>query len=256
MQKTILLAILMFTSSIGSNAQTGNLVLIEQFTETGCGACAQNDSAFNALINANTDKVAVISYHCYYTLDPFYAYNKAGYDRYAFYQMKDGFPSAMVNGKKPNTNSAHLSYVKEPVINAAYNQPPQFKFNISCTSTGKGNIHSASINVIATALKANPSQNLRLFVVITENNINYEQRYHSKSTNSINEFNHIMRAMLPDTGNVIGEQTEGKINKVKVIFTNDDKEINFKEVRIIVFVQDYETREILGTAVTNDHPFH
>ena len=95
-----------------------------------------------------------------------------------------------------------------------------------------------------------------MFVVITENNINYEQRYHSKSTNGLNEFNHIMRAMLPDTGNVIGAQTEGQVNKLKVNFTNDDKEINFKEVRIVVFIQDYDTREILGTAVTKEHPFH
>lgn len=256
MQKSILLAILIIGCSLCSNAQTGNRVLIEQFTETGCGACAQNDSAFNAVVNADSDKVAVISYHCYYSLDTFFTYNKAGYDRYAFYQMKDGFPSAMVNGKKPTPGSAHLSYVKEPVINVAYNVAPLFKFNVSCSSTGKKNMHSASINVKATALKTNPSQNLRLFVVITENNINYEQRYHIKSTNGINEFNHIMRAMLPDTGNIIGAQTEGQVSKVKVNFTNDDKEIDFKEIRVVVFVQDYDTREILGATVTSDHPFH
>ena len=60
-------------------AQSQSVVLVEHFTETGCGACMQNDSAFNAVINANPEKVIVISYHCFYANDPFYKYNKDGF---------------------------------------------------------------------------------------------------------------------------------------------------------------------------------
>lgn len=238
-------------------AQNGRVVLVESFVETGCSACAQYDSAFQAVTRAHADKVAVISFHCYYKLDPFYTYCKACDKRYADYKL-EGYPSAMVNGKMPvpNSTTAHLSFVNAGRINTLYNQPPLFRFDVQSTPTGQDGVHSAAIEVTATALEENSSEDLRLYVVITENNINYEQRYGSKAVNGLNEFNHIVRAMLPDPeGTAIGAQTKGKVSKVKVTFTNDDSEINYKEVRIVTFIQDNVTKEVLGASVTKEHPF-
>ena len=114
----------------------------------------------------------------------------------------------------------------------------------------------AKIKVTATALIDYPGNDLRLLVAVTENNINHEERYHKKSVNGVNEFNHIIRAFLPDIeGSPIGEQKKGKSNTVKVAFTNDEKEMNYKEVRIVAFIQDSKTHEVLGTAVSKEHPF-
>jgi hypothetical protein len=169
--------------------------------------------------------------------------------------VKGGFPSAAVNGKKPHKESWHIAYLKPHLIDTPYKKPPQFSFEFNTQSTVKDGAHHADITIKATALKENPSKNLRLFVVITENNINHEERYNKKSVNGIKEFDHVMRAMLPDTGNVIGPQTAGKLNHVKVSFTNDENEIKFNEVRIVVFVQDYDTREVLGVTEMKEHPF-
>ncbi len=254
MKKSILFLFILTIHSFFASAQS--LVLVEQFTETGCGACSQNDSAFNALIDANPGKVAVISYHCFYSLDTFYNYNKDGYQRYFHYKLDQGFPSAMVNGKSPVASSSHLSYVNSRLINAKYNQAPQFKINLSCTPKMKGKNHAADILVNAISLKGNPSKNLRLFVVVTESNINHEKRYKTKAVNGIDHFDNIFRAMLPDTnGRVIGAQMTGQENNVKLSFTNDDREMNFKEVRLVVFIQDAITQEILGTVVTKQSPF-
>ena len=254
MKKIFLIGIVFIVYSICAVAQ--NVVLVEQFTETGCGACSQYDSAFNAITNRNADKVAVINYHCFYVLDTFNLFNKGGSDRNNFYSFNQGFPSAAVNGKMPRPNYAHVAYVNEQVITDQFNRPPQFNFEIVCTPAAKGSVHQATINIKATALKYIPVKDLRLFVAVTENNINYEQRYHTKSVNGINEFQHIFRAMLPDmNGTLIGSQSNGQKNKVKLTFTNDDREMNYKEVRLVVFVQDYETKEVLGSAVMKDNPF-
>lgn len=256
MKKIIITGTFVALLSLGALAQTKNVVLIEEFTETGCGACSQYDSSFQAMTNANADKVAVINYHCFYTEDPFFKYNKTGDQRYAFYGIKDGFPSVMMNGKKPGVTTAHMHYATEAVINKMAAQPAQFKFEIISKSTGKGTIHSANVQVKATALKNIPSKDLRLFVVATENNINYKERYHSTAVNGINNFNHIIRAMLPDTKGIsMGSQIAGDEFKAKVSYINDDKEINFKEVQFVVFIQDVVTKEVLGAAVLNENPF-
>ncbi len=245
--------VILFISSSTSFAQTGNVVLIEVFSETGCGACAEYDSSFKALTDTNAAKVAVISYHCFYSQDPFLTYNRTGDQRYAYYKIKDGFPSAMVNGKKASETSAHLYFVKAPVIQTMYEQPAQFNLDVKCIRSEKNSLKKAELKLKVTALKDNPSKDLRLFVVVTENNIDYKERYHSTTSNGLNTFNHIMRAMLPDTnGIVMSSQTVGKVNKSTISYTNDDKEINFKEVQFIVFVQDIVSKEVLGATVVNE----
>ena len=256
MKKVILTGLFLFFTLIYSAAQTGNVVLIEEFTETGCGACSQYDSSFQALTNANSEKVVVINYHCFYALDTFYTYYKACDKQSSFYGNIVGFPSAIVNGQLPEKNSSHLSYANQSLIDKLYNREPQFKFDIISTSTGKGNHHSSSIRVKATALKAYPGKDLRLFIAITENNINHEMRYNKKSVNGVNNFNHILRAHVPGPdGFLIGPQIKGKVNKIKASFTNNDKEVDYKEVRVVVYIQDMKTKEILGAATTKNHPF-
>jgi hypothetical protein len=247
--------VILLLLSLTSFAQSSNVVLVEEFSETGCGACAQYDSAFAALMNSSADKVAVISYHCFYTHDPFFQYNKTGDQRYAFYQIKDGFPSAMVNGKKAGA-TAHLYFVKGPLIDSVYMQPAQFRIDAQCIRQKKNNINSAELKLKVISLKNNPSPDLRLFVAVTENNIDYKERYQSTSPNGITHFNHIMRSLLPDTnGILINGNSTGKVNKIKISYSNDDKEINFKEVQFVVFIQDMISKEVLGTSVVKESTY-
>ena len=256
MKKVILTGLFLFFTLIYSVAQKGNVVLIEEFTETGCGACSQYDSSFQALTNANAEKVVVINYHCFYALDTFYTYYMACDKRSSFYNNIIGYPSAIVNGQLPEKNSSHISYVNQALINKLYDREPQFKFDISSIPTGKGKKHSTSIRIKATALKAYPEKDLKLFIAITENNIDHEKRYNKKAVNGVNNFNHILRAHVPGPdGFLIGSQLKGKVNKIKASYSNDDKEIDYKEVRIVVYIQDMKTKEILGAATTKNNPF-
>ena len=230
-------------------------VLIEEFTETGCGACAQYDTTFQKITDNNADKAIVINYHCFYSEDPFYNYNKLGYQRYKFYNIKDGFPSVMVNGKMPSPSSAHMNYVTAPLISRLYNTPPSLDINIS-TSKAKTGAHAIDINVQTTALKDLNTDSLRLFAVVTENNIDYKARYHSEAINGINKYNHMFRAMLTDTiGMRMTPQVKGNVSSFRLSYANDDKEINYKEVRIVAFIQDLRTREVIAVAETPSNPF-
>ena len=252
--KKLILALLLFSGIQLTNAQNGRVVLIEEFTETGCGACLQYDSSFQALTNLNADKVAVINFHCYYALDTFYMYNMSCDKRYSDYKLS-GYPSVAVNGMKPIPSSGHIAYVTQSLIDRLYNQPPKFNIEVT-TKKGKGKGNMTIIQVDATSLNDLESDSINLFVVVTENNINHEQRYKKKSVNGVNEFNHIMRAFLPDiNGTSIGKQLKGKVNTVEVVYTNDDREMNFNEVRLVAFVQDLKTMEVLGAFATKAHPF-
>ena len=102
----------------------------------------------------------------------------------------------------------------------------------------------------------NTPHSWEVFIAITENNIDHEKRYNKKAVNGVNNFNHILRAHVPDQdGFLIGSQIKGKVNKIKTSYTNDDKEINYKEVRMVVFIQDVNTKVVLGAAVMNKNPF-
>lgn len=254
MKKTVFILLFIILCS-QAFSQLSRKVLIEEFTETGCGACFVSDSSFQALTTSYADKIAVINYHCYYMLDTFYQYNKACDSRYSFYQL-NGYPSGTANGKTPVNTSSHLSLITGSLIQSFYNQPPQFNFNISCKPIGKSGTHSTEISLKAISLTQNVDTNLHMFIAVTENNINHQERYHTKAVNGVNEFNHILRALLPDNdGRAIGAQKPGTENTLKVIFNNDDREVKFNNVRLVVFIQNMLTREILATEVTTDHPF-
>ena len=60
---TLIFASLMMLFSLKINAQNERILLFECFTNTGCGPCAQQNPALDALINANADRVAAIKYH-------------------------------------------------------------------------------------------------------------------------------------------------------------------------------------------------
>src|SRR5882672_7200512 len=49
MKKIVFACLISLLFSLYIKAQTLSPVLVEVFTETGCGACAENDSAFQAL---------------------------------------------------------------------------------------------------------------------------------------------------------------------------------------------------------------
>ena len=64
----------------------------------------------------------------------------------------------------------------------------------------------------------------------TKNNINYKERYHATAVNGLTVFNHIARMLLPDSsGAIVKASAAGKSETIKVSFTNDDKEINYKD---------------------------
>jgi hypothetical protein len=256
MKKINLLMLMMLFSAI-NYAQENNLVLIEEFTETGCGACAQYDSSFQAFTRTNADKVAVINYHCFYSDDPFFQYNKACNERQTFYHLREGFPAAIVNGKRPGRTSEHLHYAMDAdLIDKWYHQPPNFRFDITSKRSAKNHAHTAELRIKITALKDSLPSTLKMFVAVTENNINYKERFHAPSPNGINDFNHIFRKMLPgNEGIEMDQQVNGKVNSAKIIYTNDDATIDFRFVQFVVYVQDMNTKEVLGTIIVNENPF-
>ena len=58
---TIIIASLLMLLSLQANAQNQRILLLESFTNTGCGPCAAYNPAMDALIANNADKIAAIN---------------------------------------------------------------------------------------------------------------------------------------------------------------------------------------------------
>ena len=96
------LAVLMILFALKVEAQTQRVMLVEEFTNVGCVPCAMQNPAFDALLAANADKVAVVKYHPNWpsATDPMYPFDAEGNDaRTAFYNVT-AVPAAIVDGNR------------------------------------------------------------------------------------------------------------------------------------------------------------
>ena len=90
----------MMLFSLKVSAQNERVLLFECFTNTGCGPCAQQNPALDALINANADRVAAIKYHMSWPSanDPMYLHNTTDNDARRGVYNVNSVPHTVVDG--------------------------------------------------------------------------------------------------------------------------------------------------------------
>ena len=205
----------------------------------------------------NADKAILIAYHCNVDPKPYeddsLATNETR-DRLKYY----GFtyvPYARLNGLSPGGSSSAYS-VTDSKIQSEYQKEPVFSFEIVGSITGT-DPHTCDITVTATALKDYSSNGgLNLFAIVVENDIDFKTVYGVNAKNGKNDYNHVVRKFLTSTGGTtIGNQDIGKVNTFNFSYENVTKYQNYENLRVIVFIQDMGTKDILGVFETEDHPF-
>ena len=71
---TLLAFIIVF--SVAGYSQSQRFILMEEATNASCPPCATYNPAFDALLNANRDKLTAIKYHSWWPgTDPMYSQN-------------------------------------------------------------------------------------------------------------------------------------------------------------------------------------
>ena len=240
---------LIIALSTNLSAQSQRLVLTEEFTQASCGPCAVQNPGFNALLQANEDKIMSIKYQTSWPgVDPMNADNPGEVQKRVNLYGIDGVPMATVDGVLiPNDCSYYEgapACLDQDEIDAAYGRPAQF--DIAVEATLDNGVLEVTTDVACTQ---DVSGNLKLMVVLIEKVIDWGT---APGSNGEVVFYNVMKKMLPsDVGTTLADAWTSGTSETYMETLNIG-EINvydFGELAVVAFVQDLTTREIFQTGV-------
>ncbi|MDP1799893.1 MAG: T9SS type A sorting domain-containing protein [Bacteroidota bacterium] len=228
---------------IAQNSFSQRIVLIEQFTNSGCPPCAVSTPPVFNYVNNNPADVVAIGYHTSYPYsDSMYFENPVESSARVSYYGSFGVPQSFVDGNYYNNSSSNFLPVMASTINTR--KAIANKYNISNVSTTI-NTNNLSTKIAFESLSAsNINDTLRAHVVVIEKNVLKSSYAASPGANSETNYEYVMRKMLPNQNGsfLINRGLNGKdtitlnwaMQKIK----------NNVEVRIVAFVQNKNTKEV------------
>ena len=219
------------------------LVLVEEFTNSGCGPCATWSPVLDSAINYRLGDCIAIKYHSSHPdpNDEFYNYQPNAHQaRLDFYHVT-GVPTTVVNGEELNDRSFAMM---NTAISYCMKQPAVCNLNVSKQLDG----FQLSVQADLTPYNNIENGNVRLFVAAIEEHYVSPTAY----SNGEREVNYTMRRMItPDNGYQL---SEGTLNAGQTYTFTGDWTIDFfgnvEQLGVVAFLQDMETKEVLATAYT------
>ena len=173
------------------------LVLIEEFTNVGCGPCASWSPVLDSAIYYRLGDCIAIKYHSNYPdrTDPFYLYQQEAHQQKVDFYHVTGVPTTFVDGVEILDRS--FAYMNA-AIDYQMSQPASYTLNVEKQLEG----NHLTVQTRLTPLSDVENPSLRLFVAAIEEHIVSPTPYPNGET----ELNYTMRRMLtPATGHVPGE---------------------------------------------------
>lgn len=238
--KKMIMAVLAMIMTLTVNAQK-RLVLIEEFTNTGCGPCASWSPLLDSCIHYRLGDCIAIKYHSRFPLatDEFYCYDPESHQAKVDYYQVTGVPATFVDGVELGDRTfaflnTAISYCRE--------QPAAADIHVS----KQLNNHLLKVKASFKPYSDMVSSNVRLNVVVIEEHIASNIPWN----NGEKELNYTMRKMLTPTNGYQLEETtlkadtEYSIEREWTIDFMDDE----RELGVVAFLQDINTRQILATA--------
>ena len=216
------------------------LVLIEEFTNVGCGPCASWSPVLDSAIYYRLGDCIAIKYHSNYPdrTDPFYLYQQEAHQQKVDFYHVTGVPTTFVDGVEILDRS--FAYMNA-AIDYQMSQPASYTLNVEKQLEG----NHLTVQTRLTPLSDVENPSLRLFVAAIEEHIVSPTPYPNGET----ELNYTMRRMLtPATGHVPGETlSAGTVydwqGEWDVDAIND-----MQQLGVVAFLQDVETHQVLATA--------
>ena len=237
MMKRLLLtfSLLFAIGSIATAQQGRNLVLIEEFTNTGCGPCASWSPTLDSCINYRLGDCIAIKYHSAFPNkeDEYYLNEREAMQTRVDYYGVNAVPATFVNGTELGTRT--YGFLNQ-AIDYCMQQPRMFELSVSKQIAGGQLQAKASLTPLGSI---DDASRLRLFVSVIEVHIEKPTPFPNGET----ELNYTMRKMLTPVG---GQPFEGATT-----FEGQwgmDHLDSQQQLGVVAFVQNVETREILATA--------
>ena len=161
---TIVIAALLMLFSLKANAQNQRVMLLESFTNTGCGPCAQYNPGMDALIANNADKIAAIKYHVNWpsAADPMYLHNTQENGARTSYYSINSVPHVVIDGNRINTNPASLTQANINQV-AAIESPMEMRLSYEVDAAA----NTITVHVMGRA-SSDINANCKLYIGVIE----------------------------------------------------------------------------------------
>lgn len=254
---TLIISLLCWLMATQSFAQSARLLMIEEATQASCGPCATQNPAFDALLDANSDKVIVLKYQTAFPgFDPMYLDNPDEMQARTAYYSVDGVPTAFMNGSQiPNCTDGYQgapACLSQARIDAAYNNAAAFDLEVEATfDDGVLNV-SGSLTA-----NADVSGDLKLRLALAEKTINNSDA--PGGTNGETKYHHVLKKFITGAEGTDLENTWAAGDKYDISESINAVSINvyrYTEFELIAFVQDDATKNILQAAKDEDIPLN
>lgn len=233
---------------ISTNAQT-RVVLLEQFSNSGCPPCASATPPILNYVDTNPAKIAAIVYHTAFPyLDSMYYENPTESDARVDFYGSFGVPYSILDGNYYRNNSANLlNAIKNTVNNRA-------SIN-SSYSISKNNIslinRSLTGSIKFSSLSNNTTDNLAAFIVVVEKRVEKSDYKASPGNNTETYYSYVMRKFMTNVnGYALTKKAMNEEESIPFTWTVE----NFKdlqELRIVAFVQNLNTKEVYQSILFN-----
>ncbi|MFI5218486.1 MAG: T9SS type A sorting domain-containing protein [Bacteroidia bacterium] len=244
--KKIYLSIIACLFITGAFSQTQRLILMEEFTQASCPPCAVTNPGFNALLNANADKIVSIKYQTSWPgFDPMNLHNPTQVQTRVSYYGVTGVPDAEADG---NFFNDHPGVFEQSDIDARYVVPSPFEIRI--THSLSNNNDSIYVNAVVKAT-ASISGNLKAFLAVIERNVYFVT---PPGSNGEKHFEGVMKRMLPsDQGTVL--PTSFAVNDSVIL--NESWALanvyDINQLAVVGFVQNTTTKEVHQAGYSRTH---
>ena len=245
------LASLMMLMTINLNAQNERVLLFECFTNTGCGPCAQQNPALDALINANADRVAAIKYHMSWPSanDPMYLHNTADNDARRGVYNVSAVPHTVVDGNRFANVPASLN---QNMVNnwLAIESPLEMRLSYEVDEVA----NTITVHVMGRASTA-IAGNAKLYVGVIEKEIHFNS---APGPNGEKDFYSVMKKLLPSSsGTHIGSMEVG--DYFAYTFSWELANIyDITQLDAIAWLQNPNSKEVFQACKSSDNvePFY
>ena len=250
-KSTIILASLMMLFSLKISAQNERVLLFECFTNTGCGPCAQQNPALDALINANADRVAAIKYHMSWPSanDPMYLHNTTDNDARRGVYNVNSVPHTVVDGIRFGNIPSGLT---QNMVNNWLNIESPYEMRLSYEVDEAANL--ITVHVMGQASTAIEGS-LRLYVGVIEKAIHFNS---APGPNGEKDFYSVMKKLLPSaSGTNLGSVEAG--DYFAYTFTWELANIyDMNQLDAIAWIQNFNTKEVYQACKSSENiePFY
>ncbi|HEU4716722.1 MAG TPA: Omp28-related outer membrane protein [Bacteroidia bacterium] len=227
-----------------THAQAPKFVLFEHFTQASCAPCAAQNPGFqNTILTPNPDKVRHIAVHTSWPgVDPMYNYNTALSAARVTYYNITGVPTVVMLGNQKTGQPG--AFTQSDVDNAFSAGSP---IKITVNDVDNGTTHDVTVNVLTVGTV--PSGTYKLRAAIVEDPITYAT---PPGTNGETTFPDVLRQMLPSaSGDPYTPAAIGNTVTFNYTYTEDAAWV-MPNIKVIAFVQNETTKEILQCGTMND----